>query len=160
MEPFEKAYLIQNPEKDKQLRAVIRQKFSELPEELIDKMMEDGKLGDVYKNDTYTVIVRDADKSQVQPGCPDMIWISIKRNDRLPIHDWRDLQEIKNIFVGKENEAVELYPADKRVVDTANQYHLWAFKDKAIRFPFGFPMGLVDYETSEKVGAVQRQKTV
>jgi hypothetical protein len=37
------------------------------------------------------------------------------------VHDWRDLQRIKNQLVGPECEAVELYPAESRKVDTANQ---------------------------------------
>jgi hypothetical protein len=47
-------------------------------------------------------------------------------------------QAIKNGIVGEECEAVELYPAESRLVDTANQYHLWALPSDLMRFPFGF----------------------
>lgn len=67
-----------------------------------------------------------------------MVHLSIKRFDRAPIHDWRVMQEIKNKILGPEHEAVELYPAESRLTDTANQYHLWCFKDAAARFPFGY----------------------
>jgi len=29
------------------------------------------------------------------------------------------------MIVGEEHEAFEVYPAESRLVDTANQYHLW-----------------------------------
>jgi hypothetical protein len=38
-------------------------------------------------------------------------------------------------------EAVELYPAESRRVDSANQYHVWAFPGQ--RLPFGFAERLV-----------------
>jgi len=91
--------------------------------------------GQLYKNDVYTVLEKDIPG---EDGNPDMIWLSIKRNDRECIRDWRDLQKIKNMLVGMENEGVELYPAESRLVDSANQYHLWVIKDPGIRFPFGF----------------------
>lgn len=80
------------------------------------------------------------------------VWhLSIKRRDKAPIHDWRDLQAIKNQLVGPEFEAVELYPAEARVVDSANQYHLWTVirlgDQRAPRLPFGWTVGLVRSES-------------
>jgi hypothetical protein len=86
----------------------------------------------VWINDTYQVAIRKADCAM------DMIHVSIKRLDREPIHDWREIQKIKNELVGPECEAVEIYPAESRKVDSANQYHLWAYTDPKARFPFGF----------------------
>ena len=95
-----------------------------------------------------------------EPGwpCP-MIHLSIKRHDRQPIHDWRDLQEIKTDLVGARNEGVELYPAEDRVIDAANQFHLWVMKDPEIRFPFGFHEGrhVGTCEAAEAMGARQRR---
>lgn len=51
--------------------------------------------------------------------------LSIKRIDRMAIHDWRDLQRIKNELAGDEALAVEVYPPESKLVDTANQYFLW-----------------------------------
>jgi len=84
---------------------------------------------DMYINDTYQVAIRDMGE---------FLHLSIKRLDREPIHDWRELQQIKTELVGPECEAVELYPAESRVIDTANQFHLWACKDPTFKFPFGF----------------------
>ncbi len=64
--------------------------------------------------------------------------ISIKRIDRECIHDWRDLQEIKNMLAGPEREAVEIYPPESELVDTANQYHLWVLPEGTTMAPIGF----------------------
>jgi hypothetical protein len=61
--------------------------------------------------------------------------ISYHRRDRAPVRDWRIGQRIKNQLAGPEWEAVELYPAESRVVDTSNEYHLFAFDGD---LPFGF----------------------
>ena len=66
-----------------------------------------------------------------------VVWLSIKRTDRKPIHDWRDLQRIKTEVLGPEVEAIELYPAESRHVDTSNQYHLWCFVGGFV-FPYGY----------------------
>jgi|GEM_PF-1998320 len=101
-----------------------------------------------FLNHDYQVAVYDAHgfgMRQPQGAWPAMWHLSIKRKDREPIDEqrWRILQRIKNELVGPENEAVELYPAESRLVDTANQYHLFVLKDSELRFPFGFNERLV-----------------
>jgi hypothetical protein len=66
---------------------------------------------------------------------------------------WRDLQRIKNDLVGPECEAVQLFPAESRLVDTSNQYHLYVCNDPAHRVGFGYGERLV-YEGNDH-GAVQ-----
>jgi hypothetical protein len=73
-----------------------------------------------------------------------VVHLSIKRIDREPMHDWRALQTIKNVLVGEEFEAIEIYPAESRLVDSANQYHLWVFNDPLARIPIGWGSRLVD----------------
>lgn len=90
----------------------------------------------IYVNSIYQVNVNY--NVPTPEGWPPLIHVSIKRRNRLPIHDWRDLQRIKNEIIGPEYEAVELYPAESRLVDSANQYHLWVVNDPNYRFPFGF----------------------
>ena len=103
-----------------------------------------------YKNSRYTVLWR-----SVESEVGDLVHLSIKRNDKLPIHDWRDLQRIKNEVLGPEHEAMELYPAESRIVDTANQYHLWCFLGQ--RAPFGYDaQRCVMEDTSGMPGARQR----
>jgi hypothetical protein len=110
-------------------------KFEEV-HTMVDAKGQKHQLKDItrrcYKNSRYTVLVR-----ALLPCAPfgAGFHLSIKLNDRAVIHDWRDLQRIKNEIVGPEVEAVELYPKNSRVTDTANQYHLWCFPE--YDFPFG-----------------------
>lgn len=92
----------------------------------------------VFKNDKYQVMARESAMFG-DVG----IWLSIKRLDKEPIHDWRDLQEIKNQIAGEENEGIELYPAQSRCVDTANQYHIWVLLG-GVRLPVGFTEGIIN----------------
>lgn len=63
--------------------------------------------------------------------------LAIHDTHRTTRHDWREFQRIKNELCGPEREAVELYPAESRLVDTANEYHLWvAAKD--VKLEIGF----------------------
>jgi|OM-RGC.v1.023923475 hypothetical protein len=109
----------------------------------------------VYLNDTYQVNVKELESKD---GWPEMFWLSIKRRDKDVIRDWRELQLIKNLIVGPEHEGVELFPAESRLVDTSNQYHLWVLKEPGLRFPFGFTEREVVDGTGEieKDGARQR----
>jgi hypothetical protein len=62
---------------------------------------------------------------------------SIRRHDWKPVSDWRDKQTIKNQIVGPEWEAAELYPAESRVQDEGNWFHLWVMP-RGGRYSFGF----------------------
>ena len=120
--------------------------------EYMQSAIADALEGQTYLNDLYQVNVREAAQSGEWPA---MVHLSIKRLDRQPIHDWRELQTIKDELVGPENEGVELYPARSRIVDTANQYHVFVLKDPESRFPFGFQGRVV---TNESIGkSVNRQ---
>jgi hypothetical protein len=93
---------------------------------------------EVWRSDTYQVAV-------MQMPCPlgfELTQLSIKRNDREAFHDWRELQQIKNAIVGPEREAVELYPAESRLMDTANQYWLYVLPE-GLSWPFGFELRAV-----------------
>lgn len=102
------------------------------------------RAAELWTNDVYTVIWRQgklADEflhpsvmSEWRGKCG---YLSIRRNDREPCDNWRDFQEIKNQLAGPDREAVQLYPAEERLVDTANQYHLWVIP-KDMAFPMGF----------------------
>jgi hypothetical protein len=73
---------------------------------------------EVWLNDKYVVHVRRRESGSVSS-------LSIRRQDRSWPRDWRDFQRIKNEIAGSEVEAFELYPAESRLVDTANQFWLW-----------------------------------
>lgn len=94
----------------------------------------------LYKSEHYQVAI---DKSPTHGFRGMILWhLSIKRNDKAPIMDWRDLQDIKNKLVGVEHEAIQLFPAESRCVDSANQYHLFAFmkegKQRQPMIPIGW----------------------
>ncbi len=75
----------------------------------------------VWANDVYEATVE-----HMREG---WAYITIKRYDRHAIRDWRHLQSIKNEVVGAEREAFEIFPAESRLMDTANQYHLWVLPE-------------------------------
>jgi hypothetical protein len=107
-----------------------------------------------WANDKYIVHKRVMDSGN--PEIPDGIHLSIRRMDRAPARDWRDFQRIKNQLCGPEWEGVEIYPAESRLVDGANQYHLWCFPFK-IGFGFATRQVSNQWQTSQVTpGAVQR----
>ncbi len=112
-----------------------------------DHFAEMDRREQVYVNNRYQVHVRYFAEEAAH--------LSIRRLDRQPVHDWRDLQEIKNQLLGPECEAVELYPAESRRVDTANQYHLWGYRNPSRRFPLGFDSGRIVSDDS-LAGSVNR----
>lgn len=83
---------------------------------------------EVWGNDLYEATVQ-----YLNTG---WAYISLKRLDRHAIRDWRHLQSIKNELVGSEREAVELFPAESRLMDESNQYHLWVLPEDT-PWPFG-----------------------
>jgi hypothetical protein len=116
-----------------------------LPHKEAKKIMQDFLEATHYKNDKYQVYMaskREAESMALSEEFKQMgiTYLSIKRLDLEPIHDWRDMQEIKNQLCGKDREGIELYPAEDRVVDTANQYHMFVF-GKGYRIPLGFAKG-------------------
>jgi len=114
--------------------------------EQVRQMMD----AEVWRNDKYVVIV------ERNPGG----WVehlSIRRDDRKPIMDWRDKQRIKDQLAGSDAEGVELYPARDRLVDGANQYHIWCLRP-GVKFPVGWNEGFLvgTAEQAAVTGAVQR----
>jgi hypothetical protein len=81
-----------------------------------------------FQNDTYDVMVMEDSP---------FVHLVIHRHDWEACVDWREFQQIKNELVGPECEAMDLYPAESRLVDTSNAYHLWVHRDPTFRFPVG-----------------------
>ena len=74
--------------------------------------------------------------------------LTFKRNDRAAVRDWRHFQAIKNEVAGPEREAMELFPPESMLVDTANEYHLWVLPE-GMGVPLGFAKGVaVDSPTT------------
>lgn len=109
-----------------------------LREENTDEILANAE---VWASEFYEVHIRK--KNPHTFGDDVDLWhLAINTKDHEPTRDWRDLQEIKNIMCGKEAEGIELFPAESRLVDTRNQYHIWVLMEKKmskyVRFPFGF----------------------
>lgn len=114
----------------------------------IQQTLENMDDEELYKNGTYQVAVRRMEG---------MTHLSIKRIDKRPSRDWRDFQEIKNIFCGPECNAVEVYPAESRLVDTANQYHLWVATNESTNQVLG-SIGWQERRTTNESGGGTTQR--
>lgn len=109
-------------------------------EEAIERMAVEAASTERWINDLYQVEVRNYDN--------DIVQINIRRRDgNVIFRDWRHF------------EAIELYPAESRLVDTSNKYHLWGSRDQSFRFPFGWTERDVRSEGGAGAGLRQRPIT-
>jgi hypothetical protein len=152
--PLARAALV--PLSEAEIRSRIeatRRDFPNITEATVRATLAEVQQDTVWRNDLYQVHVRDI--AATSAGMPRMVCLSARRLDRGPLNDWRHMQRIKNQLVGPECEGVELYPAESRLIDTANQRFLWVVADPTFRWPFGFNQGR--HVSSESTGgAVQR----
>jgi hypothetical protein len=79
-----------------------------------------------FENDIYFVQLVKNPKDCAS-GAFTVFLLILSRLDGKPIEDWRDIQEMKNRFVGREVEAVELYPSRSRSFDYMNRTILFCF---------------------------------
>lgn len=88
---------------------------------------------EIWHNHLYEVTVRRHEKGwRFDPDLP-WVQIGISCHHGDARHDWRDFQRIKNDVCGADWEAIELYPAESRLLDPSNYYMLWA----APKIPIG-----------------------
>ena len=84
-------------------------------------------------------------------------WLSIKRLDREIIRDWRHLQRIKTELCGAEREAIEIFPPESQLVDSANQFHLWVLPEgRLLSVGFRYGRSVATASQAEHYGARQR----
>jgi hypothetical protein len=100
----------------------------------VEQMVQRMAYPHIFRNNLYHV--------EIMPGQP-FIHVDISRHDRGSCKNWRHFQQIKNELIGPEHEAIELFPAESRLVDAGNEYHLWVHATPQYRFPLGFPARLV-----------------
>jgi hypothetical protein len=148
---------VRKPKTAEQMEAIIADSAALLGVSLeearraVDQNM--AKPDEMWHNDRYVVFVDRTPDNDLMPG---MMHLSIRRQDRKAVRDWRDFQRIKNQLAGPEREAIELYPAESRVVDTANQFHLWVLPEGQCAPAGWFGQRLVHSEADPVSGAVQR----
>lgn len=104
-------------------------------------------LDDIEKGDEIWINSRYQVNRRYYPakvaGEPALVHLSIKRRDKAPIgaERYRDFMKIKDQLLSPEHEAMEIYPARSREIDTSTQYHLWAIDSPTWRVPFGWTEG-------------------
>lgn len=89
----------------------------------------------VYGNSRYEV----HQDPPVQTPLGRVVHLSVKQlgeGEFRYLRDWRDYQKIKNELVGPEFQAIELFPPEEHVVDSADQFHLWVLLDTVL--PIGY----------------------
>lgn len=161
MEKFVKTKLAINGKSDYEEIKSIREKYAhfgmKIAYSVAKRIFKEEFDCEVYVNDIYQVNVQRNEQADYMVREPSMkgkmTYLSIKRLDKKSIHDWRHLQEIKNELCGEDCEAIEIYPVEKRLVDTANQYHLFVFP-KGFAPAFGYMERLVD--TTERKGGINK----
>lgn len=102
-----------------------------------------------YRNQLYSVFARDHEDGSIH--------ISFHRHDRSAIRDWRHYQAIKNEVAGPERTAIEVFPPESYLFDTANEYHLWVLpEDVQLPYLAMHPEGphlMTDADVKEQLGA-------
>jgi hypothetical protein len=133
--------------------------------ELVQRVMQDSNLDEAAarklledehaKCETWINELYQVQKRYHKDG---LVHLNIRRRDGAPvIRDWRHFQLIKNQLIGEECEAVELYPAESRKVDTSNKYHIYGITDPAFRFPFGWEERDVEYTEYRDVPGMRQR---
>ena len=154
MQPFQPGKLTFKPAKE-QIAEYMEQHG--LDRKAAKRFYNEMQNDEIWINDLYQVNIHRNTPNQTFGAGVVVDHLSIKRRDKQPIHDWRDLQTIKNLLCGPEREAIEVYPAESRLVDTANQYHLWVIPTGEV-VGVGWHVRMVgNAADAAKIGAVQRE---
>lgn len=138
------------PEPEEAIRTGMEQ-WGVTHEEARARLQEEFAKCEYWVNDLYQV--------EVRYMTPPWVQLNIRHiNGTAIFRDWRHFQQIKNQLIGEECEAIEIYPAESRLVDTSNKYHLWCCKDPTVRFKIGFQERDVNYEHQTNVPAGVKQR--
>lgn len=118
-----------------------------------DQFCREAQCEATFVNSRYQVFVSPVKRIL---GWPPMYYLSFKTHSRRAVIPWRDKQRIKNEICGTKSEAVELFPAEERLMDTSNQYHLFVIHPDCEGFPFGqVNRDIMEPEEAEATGARQ-----
>ncbi len=109
------------------------------PEQRAKEEVKNLEKHQIWANNIYQVNIGYADPKDT--GGVGFAHLIIRRLDKRPIHSWSHFQAIKNELIGPECEAVEMYPAEKHLIDAKEHYHLWAFTSPDQSFGIGFLQG-------------------
>ena len=56
------------------------------------------------------------------------IHLRIRRIDDKPVINYMDIQQIKDDLLGKNVEAIQVFPKRNDFIDNSNTYHIWTWK--------------------------------
>ena len=119
----------------------IMSSFPHLSREQVRADFDEELKAETYVNNIYQVTVKrgSAVDFLIRPEFlkGKCTWLSIKRRDKRPVNHWQDMQTMKNRLVGTECDAFQIFPAESRMVNTSNQYHLIVLPE-GYQFPFGW----------------------
>ena len=122
----------------------------------LEQLENDGP-AELFGNDWYQV-----HRLGSNPAVPtrassleDALWLVVWRRDGKPPRDWRHLQAIKNQLAGPEREALEIFPAESRLIDVGNATHLWVMPAGEC-VPFGYEGQRRVLDAGRLAGVAQR----
>jgi hypothetical protein len=139
---------------DKLIAATVKE-FGVTVEEATRALEDEKKQEQIWVNEKYQVAVRRFNHEKF--GL--CLQINIRRRDgNVIFRDWREFQKIKNQLADPEFEAIEIYPAESRLVDTSNKYQLWVICDRNFRWPFGWTSRDVRDENKESPPGMKQRK--
>lgn len=94
-----------------------------------------------WGNEVYSVCVDRDSPLHMMGDSVRLVHASFHRRDQGVLMDWREHQAIKDAVFGSEGEAVSVFPATSRLVDTSNEFHLWGLFGRETGEPACFPVG-------------------
>tara|TARA_R100000654_G_scaffold17207_4_gene36054 strand:- start:777 stop:1307 length:531 start_codon:yes stop_codon:yes gene_type:complete len=135
---------------------------NDLPEAYANRTLQEMKINllkeylqETWKNDIYIIMVYRREAADDLVHNPEFkgkcTWLSIRRKDRRPVNNWQDMQTIKNRLCGTECDAIQIFPKESKMVNTANQYHLIVMPEEA-NIPFGWQTRFVKKENYTGTG--------
>jgi hypothetical protein len=142
-----------------------RDDFKPIPSELLAYTMREYNLDEAAaiallnkEHDKCVFWINDLYQVAVTPCGPDdqCLHINIRRRDGGMFKDWRHFQQIKNEVAGPEREALEIYPAESRKVDSSNKWHLWVLPEGS-QFGLGWTERDVSYNECRNVPGMRQR---
>mgnify|MGYP001266712038 CR=1 FL=1 len=134
---------------------LVKESFPDLTDSEIRKQLSVESMAEIYTNSIYQVAVYRGDEADDLVHVPELkgqcTWLSIKRRDKRPVNHWQDMQTMKNRLVGTECDAFQIFPAESRMVNTANQYHLIVLPEGK-HLPFGWRTRAVKTQDNQGEG--------
>ncbi len=97
-------------------------RLRDMPIGVLRKMVRAPMSSIAYVNSRYSVQV-----SFVETAIGKVCHLWIRQHDGEMPRAWSDLQRIKNAIAGPECTAVEVFPPESELVDSANMAHLWVY---------------------------------